>query len=97
MPDRICKCACVHSVVLNLLWRLRLAERAHGDQVPVLDQRRTQNVLQHLRLRWLERHEATENMQKVEQVAGVFGEPVVGLDVAERGRRPAIADDRTAS
>jgi hypothetical protein len=45
-------------------------------------------------LGWLQLHEQRQHMQDVEQFGRVLGQPVVGLDVAELGRRPAVADDR---
>ena len=33
-------------------------------------------------------------MQDIEQFGRVFGQPVIGLNVAKLGRRPPVADDR---
>ena len=41
---------------------------------------------------WLQLHERRQHMQDVEQFSRVFGQPMVGLDVAELGRRPAITE-----
>jgi hypothetical protein len=42
----------------------------------------------------LQLDEQSQHMQDSEQFGGVFGQPVVGLNVAELGRRPAVTDDR---
>lgn len=41
----------------------------------------------------LQGDEPGEHIEEVDQVAGVFVRPVVGLNVAERGGRAAVADD----
>jgi hypothetical protein len=45
-------------------------------------------------LGWLHLHEQRQNIQDIEQFGRVFGQPVVGLYVAELRRRPPVADDR---
>jgi hypothetical protein len=50
--------------------------------------------LQDFCLGWLQFHEQSQHMQDIEQFGRILGQPVVGLNVAELGRRPAVADDR---
>jgi len=50
--------------------------------------------LQKFCLGWFHFHEQRQNIQDIEQLSRVLGQPVVGLDVAELGRRPAVANDR---
>lgn len=39
-------------------------------------------------------HEQSQNVQDIEQFGSIFGQPVVGLNVAELGRGPAVTDER---
>jgi hypothetical protein len=53
-----------------------------------------ENLIEKIGLVGLQGDEAAEHVEKVDQVAGIFVRPVVGLDVAERGGRTAVADNR---
>src|SRR5690606_11386140 len=66
----------------------------HGrgrDERPVLDS------LQQIRLLGLQLYQQRQHVYHVEQLACVFGQPVVGLDQPERRGRAAVADDRAAA
>jgi hypothetical protein len=46
------------------------------------------------RLAGLQGDDAAKDVKQVHEIAGVLVRPVLGLDVAERGRLAAVADDR---
>jgi hypothetical protein len=43
----------------------------------------------------LERSETAKHVEKIKQVFGIFGEPMVGLDLFERRGRPFVADQNS--
>ena len=51
------------------------------------------NAAQKSGLSRFERDQATEDVEHVHQLRGVLGEPTVGLNPLERGRRAPITDD----
>ena len=73
---------------------LRRRQRPGGRQRRVVDEAAGENLLEQRGLLRLQGDEAAEHVEEVDQVAGVLGEPMVGLDVAERRGRAAVADDR---
>ena len=64
-----------------------------GAQIVGVHQGAVANAAQEIRLARFERDQATEDVEHVHQLRGVLGEPAVGLDPFERGRRAPVADD----
>ena len=77
-------------------WLSRDFQRTGGAQVLRGDHRPAANLLQQRCLLRFEFDEPAEDVEHVEQLGGVFGEPVVGLEEAEWRGRAAVADDREA-
>src|SRR5438045_7688100 len=52
------------------------------------------DLLQNLGLAGFHLHEQRQDVQDIEQFGRVFGQPVIGLNVAKLGRRTPVANDR---
>jgi hypothetical protein len=50
--------------------------------------------VQQIGLRGFERDQPAENVEQVQQIGRVLGQPMIRLDRVERRRRAAVADDR---
>ena len=64
-----------------------------GVQIVGAHQGAVANAAQEIGLAGFERDQATEDVEHVYQLRGVLGDPAVGLDPFERGRRAPVADD----
>ena len=68
-------------------------EGSASAQVVGVHQGTIGNTTQEIGLARLERDQAAEDVEHVHQFRGVVGEPDIGLNPFERGRRTAVADD----
>jgi hypothetical protein len=72
-------------------------ERAGITQRGGVEQGTGTDSFEQIGLGGFECDETTEDVQQVDQIARVFGQPAIRLDAVERRRRAFIADDGAAA